>query len=663
MLTRRLLLACALSAAVAPTLAELSREEVKTRIEAAGNAARHDADSVVVFDHTLVNVQPSGIGESQYHVVTKILRDGAIRGAAVRRFPFDPTTNRLTINAVRVYRADGSVEELDVSKAVRQPSTAGTIFWGEQQYLLDVPRLHVGDALETLYTKVGFNVAYLAAGEGGDGPALEPPMPGHWYDEVGFWSGVPVIEKRYAVRAPKDKPIQYGVYNGEVRSAIEFDSDHVLYTFEKRDIPAFKSEPAMVSAGDVAPKLVLATLEDWKAKSRWFYEKNEHAFEPDDALRAKTAEIIAGRNTDEAKIAALNHWVAENIRYVGTSRGACEGYTTHTAIETFRDRGGVCKDKAGILVSMLRIAGFESYIVMTMAGAEVFPAPADQFNHAVTSIRKPDGSMMLLDPTWAPKSRDLWSTFEAEQHVVYGTPEGMELARAQYFPPEHNLAVWRGNAELGPDGRLTGKLEFEAQGAPETLVRRRLNNRHVSERASIYDETFASLAPTVRLRAAQMTGPVDFSGPAKGAFEYEVESYTLGTRERRCFRLPGLQGALANIALSDIERVGNADKKERKYAAKVRATRLARFEETVRLPAGWTVKGVPEAVALDSPAASLQFSIDKSPGAIHYTCELSVKRTRISPEDFAEFAKTLDQFDKLANEYVICETETTHAQR
>src|SRR5205085_9408805 len=214
------------------------------------------------------------------------------------------------------------------------------------------------------------------------------------------------------------------------------------------DIAPFKGEANMVSGGDVQCKLVLATLPDWKSKSRWFHEKNEPSFVVDDDVKAKVREVTATCKTDEDKITSLNHWVAENIRYVGTSRGVCEGYTTHPVRETFHDRGGVCKDKAGLLVAMLREAGFDSYIVMTEAGSDVMPVPADQFNHAVTCIRQKDGQFRLLDPTWMPKSRENWSSAEQLQHVVFGTPEGQMLTPSPYSGPENNAMTWRARSRI-----------------------------------------------------------------------------------------------------------------------------------------------------------------------------------------------------------------------
>ena len=113
----------------------------------------------------------------------------------------------------------------------------------------------------------------------------------------------------------------------------------------------------VADAPDVVPKVVLATVPDWPTKSRWFFEVNDTQFEANEAIRAKVAEITRGLKTDDDKIAAIVHWSADEIRYAGMSMGQGEGYTFHPGPMIFDDRSGVCKDKAGMAITMLRAAG------------------------------------------------------------------------------------------------------------------------------------------------------------------------------------------------------------------------------------------------------------------------------------------------------------------
>ena len=680
-------------------------QAIKARLAAAGDASKYDADAVVVLDATDVTVRPNGIGVSRRQNVVKILRDAAIRSQAVQRFGYEPNTNRLEVVAVRVYRADGSVEELPLASCVDQPEPSHLLYWGNRQTIVALPRLSVGDAFETITVLTGFNVAYLgdectpgerttpsdggpqqatqarvesqrdaAAGAsgperaGGPGPdvnaygqELRPPVPGHWHDEVHFWSSLPVIEKRYTVRIPRDKPLQYEVYNGEVQVAAAFDGDQIVYSFVKKDIAPFKTEPGMESVPNVAPKLLLATLENWEAKGRWLHQVSEPQLVADDAIRAKVAEIIRDCRSDEEKYTALNHWVAENIRYAGTTRGMCEGYTIHDIKETFRDRCGVCKDKAGMLCGMLRVAGFEAYMVMTMARQRVDYVPADQFNHAVTCIRRPDGALVLLDPTWMPKSRDNWSTLEPLQHVVYGTPEGRDLALSPDFPPQDNLASWRATTEVDGAGRLTGRFDFSACGAPEGRLRRSLAGLHPGQVQRLFDESIQRLSPNAEMTAVTYTDPVDFSGPVRVQAEFSAGRYAIGDGERRFLALPMLRTVLGDRTLFDL--FGQTGPRERKYGLKLLATRLARFEETLRLPGGWTVEARPDPVSIDGPSAALHFDIETAPGQIHYTCELAIKRWTIPPAEYANFKEVMDKFEELSGRTIVCKLETASARR
>jgi hypothetical protein len=640
-------------------------DDIKAKIAAAGDAAKHNADAVVVLDETDVRVRPNGIGTARSHKVTKILREAAIRGQSVQVFPFDPHTNRLDLVAVRVYRKDGPVEELPVADRIREPQTAWGIFWPADQYLIQAPRLEVGDAVETITEMTGFNVAYLAKEGDGElnayGEVLKPPVPGHWHDEAHFWTtGDPVLERRYTVRVPKDKPLQCEVYNGELRSSVLLDGDQIVYSFEKKDLTPLKGEPSMESWPNVGTKLLLATLPTWEDKARWLYQVSEPQFEADDAIRQAVAEIIKDCKTDEEKYTALNHWVAENIRYGGTSRGMCEGYTVHRGIETFHDRCGVCKDKAGMLVTLLRAAGFESYLVMTMARQRVDRVPADQFNHAVTCIRWPDGSLLLLDPTWMVKNRDNWSTLEPLQHVVYGLPEGKGLSQSPYFPPEDCAATWRAETEIDDQDRLTGRLDFTAVGAPEGRLRRSLAAMPPDDRGGFFDTTFQRLSPNARPLNVECTDPDDFSGPIQIRCDFRADGFALGDGQQRYLSLPMMQTVLGDRVLYDL--FGNTSAKERKYGLKLLATRLARIEETLRLPAGWKAVKLPDAVDLDGPAAGLHFKIQAEPGQISYTCELVVKKWTVPPEEYANFKEVIDKFEELTGRTIRCQVEDSHAQ-
>ena len=307
-------------------------------------------------------------------------------------------------------------------------------------------------------------------------------MRGHYYDIVEFWSSNPVLEKVYQVSIPKDKFLQYEVYNGEVRSSVLPKGNNYVYTFTKKDYSQPKREPRMVASSDEFTKLLMSTSPDWKAKSLWFYGVNEDfgSFESAPDIDAKVNEILTDAKDEMDSISLLTHWVADNIRYSGISMGEGEGYTLHKGEMTFSDRCGVCKDKAGMLITMLRAAGFESYPAMTMAGSRIDYIPADQFNHSVTLVKLSDGEYHLLDPTWVPFVRELWSSAEQQQNYLMGVPEGADLKITPLSPPENHFINITGNSELLPDGTLEGTFTLEAEGQSDAAIRRMFTSNYIN---------------------------------------------------------------------------------------------------------------------------------------------------------------------------------------
>lgn len=637
-------------------------EQIREMIEAAGDAADYDnAALVYVLDEADVYVQDSGLANTESCQVIKVLTDAGVRSQAVKRFGFDPATNRVTVKAVRIHRKDGPVEEVDLSSIITQPAPQSWLYWGNKQHVLGLPRTEVGDTIEVRTSKIGFNIAYLgdsssALGAGGgpvgdDGEKLEPPMPGHWFESTLFQGSYPIIKKRYAVHMPKDKPVQYEVYNGKVNTSLWFDGDYHVYTFWDENIPPVKREPHMVSLNDCVPKVVLATVADWEAKSRWFCEVNEPQFDADEAVRAKVAELTDHLDDEDAKIDACLHWVADNVRYCGTSRGPREGFTLHTGIETMRDRAGVCKDKAGMLVTMMRVLGHEVYPALTMAGSRVEAIPADQFNHTVTVMRNKDGSFTILDPTWSPLSKERWSSREALQHLVYGTPKGQGLTQSPYFPPQCNGLKARAESTLDQTGGLSTGITMDLSGYACTYLRRNAERYPASEQRASFEQVL-NIAPNARLEELDFTDPYDYSRDSRVEMKVSAKGYAAGGGDVRMFRLPLMSHALAEFLIPDFSYSVAA--KQRKFGMRMRATRLVSYEETVKLPPGWKAEHLPKAKTLDSGSASLTFEASAGDGELTYHFEIKLKNHIIPPEDYPGFKQAIDTMNKLADEWVVC---------
>jgi len=332
---------------------------------------------------------------------------------------------------------------------------------------------------------------------------------------------------------------------------------------------------------DVVPKVVMATAENWEAKSRWFYETNEWVFDSNPEIDEKVREITRGLDEDES-VAALLHWVAQNIRYSGLKMEEGEGYTIHPSAMTFSDRCGVCKDIAGMLVTMLRVAGFETYAAMTMAGARVEAVPADQFNHCVVALKKKDGDYLMLDPTWAPWNNPLWSRWEGEQHFVIGTPWGESRMMIPAFTPEQNRMLIESEATLNENGALKGTLTFTGSGIADGRLRGVLGDHPIAERERYLQGWLARIAPGARLVDWEMSDHRDFTRDTQLTLKYEVPAYADARGERLSFVSPALALSADNGLLNRL--AGAPRGEERHWDLFMWGPQALVVEETITLP-------------------------------------------------------------------------------
>lgn len=575
-------------------------EKVKALLAQAGAPGRFPgADAVIVFDHRDVEVEDSGLSRMLQHTLTRALTLAGARELSVGMFPYDPLSADVTLVRARVHLADGLIRDIDPATVQDAPDPASLIYWNARHRLVPIGRLEVGDAVEIVTRRVGFTYALLASDD--DEGRFVPPMRGHFYDIVPFYSPYPAIEQRYRVKIDPAKQLQYQVFNGAAEVADRIEDGRRVVTVTVRDFKPLTREPGMVSPSDVAPKLLLTTAADWKAKAIWFHQTQETAgcFTVTPEVKAIADSVTRGLTRDEDKAAALNHWVAENIRYVGLHMGAGEGFTLHPAAMTLRDRGGVCKDKAGMLVALLRAAGLESYPAMTMAGERIERIAADQFNHCITVWRKPDGSTVLLDPTWIPGAREMWSSREQQQEVLMGLPEGADLLTTALSPAsDHPLKVAI-TSRLAGDGTLTGTLVAEADGQSDAGLRRLYRGRARTDWAAI-DASFLTLTePRAVVTGVVRTDPDDLSKPFTISLRFSIPSYGRVLDDGSLVIVPLAARHPVGVASRADEMQVSIVPKERTFPMRIGCTRLVTLSEHLALPPGATVTGLPEAKQLD----------------------------------------------------------------
>ncbi|MBD3335676.1 MAG: DUF3857 domain-containing protein [Candidatus Eisenbacteria bacterium] len=644
-----------------------------SRLEEAGTADAHDgADHLIIHQASVTRVKPTGVAVGEEYVLYKVLTPAGARNLAVQTWRYEPWSSMIQVREANILR-DGERIPVDVNGVRDLPAPQYGIYWNARLMTLQLPRLLVGDGIELRVYRKGYSYALLeneepagraAPGGGGTGADLAnglagettfepetgdekfiPPMPGEYFDIILFEADVPILEKRYTLIMPAEKRLHSEIYNAPLYANTTYNADETHYSWWALDMPARPREARRAALSDVAAKVVVATVESWEAKSRWFFDANRKQFEVTPEIQAKVDELLreAGvtDGTEAEKGEVLVHWVAQNIRYSGQTMGEGEGFTLHPGAMIFEQRSGVCKDIAGMLITMMRAAGMDSYAAMTMAGSRIEDVPADQFNHCVCALRFADGSFEMYDPTWVPYMNDIWSKYESEQQYLIGTPEGAPLASIPYSPPEESPLRMTHEAVLAEDGTLTGTIELRGEGVMDSRLRGMVGMRRMQDVGRDIAALLAHFSPAVRGVGFEHPARDDFSQAMWVRIRYEAPEFALPVGGGLEFRSP-----MMAMTMNDgwLFRAGTTNwEEERTSDVFFYFTQLIEGSERIRLPAGYTAVATPASDTVDETYAYFLGSSEMDGRDLLVKQHTEVRRRQIPPDGFADLRRAIEE--------------------
>lgn len=615
----------------------------------------HAQHQTTLFDSTSVMMEESGLSHVVHHTRIRMNDATGCRNNTALKIDYDPLSAYVEFRQVVVHHRNGDTEVLlDTNHegiVCDYVAPARLIYWGASQKMIQVGHLDPGDEVEYTTYRKGFTYALLSD----DDSRYIPPMRGHFYDIVPFWSTEPVKQKVYRITLPSSKQLQYAVYNapeGRVQVERTEQDGTQTYTFQATDIEPLKLEPRTLAHNDIEPKLLLSTAPNWQSKSIWFYGVNEDygSFVPTPEVQSQVDKLLRGVRTEQDSIAILTHWVADNIRYCGISMGEGEGYTLHNAEMNFTDRCGVCKDKAGMLVTMLRAAGFEAYAAMTMAHERIDPIPADQFNHSVCAVRHRDGRYEMLDPTWVPNVRELWSSAEQQQGYLIGLPEGATLQYTPLSAPENHYIRIVSSNELDAQGTLRGTMTLTAEGQSDSRVRS-IFNASMSQWRNNLEQELLRIAPQAEIIDIQHSDPDSYlSQPVRITYTYRIPNYATVDKNTLIF-IPLSARNIFSRAMPHL--FFNTDAETRTQPFADACSRLVEIHETLTLPDTYRQLHFPMVEGVADPAASFGCRYWMEGNTLSFDETVMLGKRVYNPQDWPMFRQTVLNQRQLATTPVV----------
>jgi hypothetical protein len=215
--------------------------------------------------------------------------------------------------------------------------------------------------------------------------------------------------------------------------------------------------------------------------------------------------------SDAERVRAVYDFVVTNTRYVGLEFGI-HGYKPYKVTQVLARRFGDCKDKASLMIALLREVGVpaELVLVRTRRGGRLDPEPASLaiFDHAIVYVPKLD---RYLDGTAEFAGLGELPSQDQGVTVLRVGPHGARLTETPVLPSSDNRVErrWRVVVEASGDARVDEDLTIRGQAAPNW----REHYQSPGERAERYGRVWNGRFPGARLASVELPTVGDRNAP------------------------------------------------------------------------------------------------------------------------------------------------------
>ena len=550
-----------------------------------------DADSVLVNEIERVTYNPDGTYETWGESWSKILTEKGRRDESSTSLSYSKRYGLGEITYVGAIGTNGVERQIDVSKTMKEQTDnaamASNIYDPlDRKIVCRIPGLQVG---ETVHVKTHRKM-------------LKPRTEGKWADiSVMEWS-CPIVRSTFEVRAPASLPIRKKAIRHPLGNIVAtertLDDGSVVHTFTVTNSPQAFPEPEMPPLYTQVQHVRVSTAESWPEISKWYWDLcAPHLAKTNVALVAKVKELVDqvkqsnnpnNRTIEHSNIRTISRifkFVSQEVRYMGlTMEDTSPGYAPHDVDVTFDNRYGVCRDKAALLVAMLRLAGFRAYPVLIHVGAKLDPeVPQPFFNHAIVAVERSSPQTieqyLLMDPT-NENTKDLCPSYLGNCSYLVARPEGDELRISPVTSPEENSLDVATTGKVSRDGSLFLENDIRFGGINDTAYRGFLVRQKPEDRAKFFERWVKRLSSGSELIRCEIE-PKDLQDtdkPLRVRLASRMPEMVLRGETRDELNVPFVsQGfGMANFLLT-----GNTALEQRKYTLALDTT--ARVRETMTL--------------------------------------------------------------------------------
>lgn len=461
----------------------------------------------------------------------------------------------------------------------------------------------------------------------------------------------PILRAEFTLKYPADvySPT-YATFAGllgDVRIAESVSDGQLVFT--AKDVPALVEEESMPPRSELLPTIMYSSYSTWDEPAAFMAAAFYPHVQTGGDVAARAAEVTAGAATGPDKIKAVFLDVTENIRNVNLSLGL-GGYEPNDASLVLSNKYADTRDKAVLLVSMLRAAGVDAYpaaVRQTRGRFETTVPTLRQFNRLLVAVPS-GGGYDFLDPFLDDVQYGFLRWGRGNIALVVKDDGSGELVEIPGFDPSENRADKSMKIALGQDGSATVTAMCDLVGYFDRKTRMTLKDATDTEEGKAFDgyaNIVSAGATDVEHSHSDLS---DLTEPVSARQVIDAPDFAVPQGDMMIVRVPRFPLAFASV--DEYPHLA-----ERKYPFELSCENTTSLSVNIALPDGYEVVRLPDAVSSVTDAAdmSIDCTWDKASNSISWRASVVMKTMQVPTESYAAFKAASDDIAAPRNNLIL----------
>jgi transglutaminase-like putative cysteine protease len=585
------------------------------------DAKANGRDRRTLVDLQVTTVFPNGLASRFHQIVFQPLTDSAAAEAREYAFGFESDSETVQLRGAKIYRKNGQIDQAIESGEGAADNPALAMYTSQRAFYVHFPRLSPGDVVELQYRVEDVTPRNAFA---------------DYFGEVTYMQSTdPIARSEYVLITPKTRTFYFNEPKvpGLVKK-VEEKGDTRIFHFVAENVPAQESEPMQPPLSETLGHVHVSTYKSWDDMGRWYWGLVKDQFTADDEVRRRALEITKDAKTDQEKVRAVYDFVVQKTRYVALEFGI-HGFKPYRCAQIFARGFGDCKDKATLIVTMLKELGIPATIVILRTGLrgdfETSPASLAPFDHAIAYVPSMD---LYLDGTAEYTGSTELPAMDRGALGIQINEGKPKLVHLPIPPASESVTSKHVEATVAPDGAASIDWRIDVSGASSSSWRQRYHAKATQKQR--VQEDIASEVPAADIASVTASDMDDVEqkveirakGRAPSFARKDADSWTVGL------------GAKEHMVRA------YAPLSRRKNDLRILALSTQENETVVKLPQGAKVLSPPRSSEGKSAFGTYKVEADVQGNVVRVKTTIALTKPRISAAEYGDFRAFCEKADR-----------------